>query len=79
MEVESRLIVGERVSQSRNDKQELVPTLAVIPAEAGSVAAALVDSGFFSEKAVQQIERAQEGAPHGHHGLRGSGNDRASP
>jgi hypothetical protein len=43
------------------------------------VAAALVDSGFFSEKAVQQIERAQEGAPHGHHGLRGSGNDRASP
>ena len=28
VEVESRLIVGERVSQSPNDKQELVPTLA---------------------------------------------------
>lgn len=65
VEVESRLIVGERVSPSPNDKRELVPTLAVIPAEAGSVAAALVDSGFFSEKAVQQIERAQEGAPTG--------------
>ena len=65
VEVESRLIVGERVSQSPNDKQELVPTLAVIPAEAGSVAAALVDSGFFSEKAVQQIERAEQGAPTG--------------
>ena len=65
VEVESRLILGERVSQSPNDKQELVPTLAVIPTEVGSVVAALVDSGFFSEKAVQQIERADEGAPTG--------------
>ena len=62
VEVESRLIVGERVSQSPNDKQELVPTLAAIPAAAGSVAAALVDSGFFSEKAVRQIEGAETGA-----------------
>jgi transposase len=65
VEVESRLILGARVSQSPNDKQELVPTLAVIPTEVGSVVAALVDSGFFSEKAVQQIERADEGAPTG--------------
>ena len=28
VEVESRLIVGERVSQAANDKQELVPTVA---------------------------------------------------
>ena len=61
VEVESRLIVGERVSQSPNDKQELVPTLTAIPAEAGTVAAALVDSGFFSEKAVQQIEHVADG------------------
>jgi transposase len=65
VEVESRLIVGERVSQAPNDKQELVPTLAVIPAEVGSVAAALVDSGFFSETAVRQVERAEPGAPAG--------------
>jgi transposase len=63
VEVESRLIVGQRVSQSPNDKQELVPTLAVIPAQAGSVAAALVDNGFFSEKAVRQVERAEPGTP----------------
>jgi transposase len=44
VEVESRLIVGERVSQSPNDKQELVPTLVAIPPEAGPVTAALVDS-----------------------------------
>jgi hypothetical protein len=61
VEVESRLIVGERVSQAPNDKQELVPTLTAIPAVAGTVAAALVDSGFFSEKAVQQVESGQAG------------------
>jgi len=61
VDVESRLIVGERVSQSPNDKQELVPTLAAVPAEAGSVAVALVDSGFFSQKAVRQVERGQAG------------------
>src|ERR1017187_9157939 len=61
VEVESRLIVGERVSQAPNDKQELVPTLAAIPTAAGTLAAALVDSGFFSEAAVRQIEHGQAG------------------
>lgn len=65
VEVASRLIVGERVSQSPNDKQELVPTLAAIPAAAGAVTAALVDSGFFSEAAVQQIEQTPTGATTG--------------
>jgi transposase len=65
VEVESRLIVGQRVSQAPNDKQELVPTLAAIPAEAGPVAAALVDSGFFSEAAVSQVESAPAGAAPG--------------
>jgi len=61
VDVASRLIVGERVSQAPNDKQELVPTLAAIPAEAGTIAAALVDSGFFSEAAVQQVEQGDAG------------------
>jgi transposase len=61
VEVESRLIVGERVSQAPNDKQELGPTLAAIPSAAGTVAAVLVDSGFFSAAAVQQIEHGQAG------------------
>jgi len=65
VEVASRLIVGQSVSQAPNDKQELVPTLAAIPAAAGSVAVALVDSGFFSEKAVSQIEHAADGTPTG--------------
>ena len=65
VEVESRLIVGQRVSVAANDKQELVPTLAAIPAAAGPVAVALVDSGFYSAAAVQQIEQAADGTPTG--------------
>jgi transposase len=61
VEVESRLIVGQRVSQAPNDKQELVPTLASVPAEVGGLAVALVDSGFFSAATVQQIEQTAAG------------------
>ena len=61
VEVDSRLIVGQRVSQAPNDKQELVPTLASVPAEAGGLMAALVDSGFYSAAAVQQIEQTAVG------------------
>lgn len=65
VEVQSRLIVGERVSQAANDKQELGPTMQAIPAEVGPVAAVLTDSGFFSEKAVRQLEQTATGAPTG--------------
>jgi transposase len=65
VEVESRLIVGQRVSQAPNDKQELVPTLAAIPTAAGPVAAALVDSGFFSEQAVRAVEQTAAGTTTG--------------
>jgi hypothetical protein len=65
VEVDSRLIVGDRVSQAPNDKQELVPTVASIPAEAGTVGAVLTDNGFFSEKAVNQIEQNAAGEPTG--------------
>jgi hypothetical protein len=60
VEVESRLIVGQRVSQAANDKQELAPTLAAIAPEAGPVAAVLVDSGFFSEPAVRTVEQTAD-------------------
>ena len=65
VEVTSRLIVGERVSQAPNDKQELVPTMAAIAPEVGPVAAVLADSGFFSETAVQTIEQKPDGTPTG--------------
>jgi transposase len=57
VEVASRLIVGQRVSQSPNDKQELAADLQAIPEPVGAVAAVLIDSGFYSEQAVRTIER----------------------
>jgi len=65
VEVNSRLIVGERVSQSPNDKKELVPTLKAIIPEVGSVATVLTDSGFYSEAAVGQIEKDGSGTASG--------------
>jgi transposase len=65
VEVESRLIVGQRVCQAANDKEPLVPTLASVAAAAGSVKEVLTDSGFCSEAAVGQIEHNDEGQPTG--------------
>ena len=65
VEVESRLIVGERVSQAPNDKQELVPTVAAIGRPVESVAAVLADSGFYSEQAVRRVETSAAGQPTG--------------
>ncbi len=65
VEVDSRLIVGPRVSQSPNDKQELVPTVKAIPSEVGPLGAVLTDNGFYSERAVSQIEQTQTGEPSG--------------
>jgi transposase len=61
----SRLIVGERVSQSPNDKEELVPSVAAIASQTGPLAAVLADSGFSSEAAVKSIEQNQDGSPTG--------------
>lgn len=59
---QAMLIVGERVSVAANDKQELVPTAASIsPVVVEEVKAVLVDSGFYSEAAVQAVEEKPEG------------------
>jgi len=65
VEVDSRLIVGQRVSQAPNDKQELAPTVAAIAPPVKSVASVLTDSGFYSEAAVQQVEQTADGQPTG--------------
>jgi len=63
---QAMLIVGERVSVAANDKQELVPTVAAIsPVVVEEVKAVLVDSGFFSEAAVQAVEEKPDGTPSG--------------
>lgn len=61
VEVQSRLIVGQRVSQAPNDKQELLADLQAIPEQAGTIEAVLLDSGFYSERAVRAVEQTAAG------------------
>jgi transposase len=61
-ETVSRLIVGVRVSQAPNDKQELLPNLAAVRRHV-TPAAVLVDSGFVREAAVTAAERDATGQP----------------
>jgi transposase len=63
--VDSRLIVGERVTPAPNDKEQLVPDVAAIPAAVTDVAAVLVDNGFFSEAAVRAVEQTAASPPSG--------------
>ena len=63
---EAMLIVGAGVSVAPNDKKELVPTVATIsPVVAPQVKTILVDSGFYSEAAVQAVEQKSDGTPSG--------------
>lgn len=57
VEVDSMLIVGQRISQSPNDKQELEPTVAAIHADLFTPTVILADSGFYSEGAVERMEQ----------------------
>lgn len=57
VETDSRLIVGARVSDAPNDKEQLVPTLRAVPAAVREqVEAVLVDNGFYSAVAVATVE-----------------------
>lgn len=63
---EAMLIVGERVSDAPNDKQELVASVAAIsPVVAAEVRAVLVDSGFYSAAAVAAVEQKPDGTASG--------------
>ena len=64
VEIESRLIVTQRVSQAPNDKQELVSDVQAIDPVIQSVETILIDSGFVSESAVTEVETPhEEGTP----------------
>jgi hypothetical protein len=56
VETDSRLIVGARVTQAPNDKEQLVPTLGAV-CEHVTPAHVLVGSGYASEAAVTKVER----------------------
>jgi hypothetical protein len=61
VEVESMLVVAAHVTDAANDKEQMVPTLEAVASEAGEVARLLVDSGYYSEKAVATVEDSGHG------------------
>jgi Transposase and inactivated derivatives len=62
VETDSRLIVGARVTQAPNDKEQLEPTLAAVR-EHLAPAHVLVDSGFVSEAVIRSVEQARPDGP----------------
>ena len=60
------IIVGERVSDAPNDKEELPADVAAIsPVVAAEINAVLVDSGFYSAAAVAAVEQKPDGTVSG--------------
>ena len=62
VEVTTMLIVGAHVTDQANDKQQLTPTLAAVSPVIPQVANVLVDSGYYSEKAVLTVESSAQPA-----------------
>ena len=52
----SLLVVGARLTTAANDKEQLVPTVGCVDATVREVTDVLADSGFFSERAVRDVE-----------------------
>jgi hypothetical protein len=65
VDIESRLIVAQHVTQETNDKHQLVPTVAAIAPVVTNVKQVLVDSGFVTEAAITQLETGPDGQPSG--------------
>jgi hypothetical protein len=53
----SMLIVGQRITEHVNDKQELVPTVQAVDPAIRQISHVLTDSGFYSEQAVTDVEK----------------------
>ena len=55
--------MSQAVSDAPNDKEQLEPTLETTSPVIESIAAVLIDSGFYSEAAVTGVERGSESQP----------------
>ncbi len=53
----SQLVVGNRISQSASDRNELCANVASVPGELGRVSGVLADSGYANGAEVDQLER----------------------
>lgn len=53
----SQLVVGNRISQSASDRNELVSNVASVPDELGQVTGVLADNGYANGAEVDELER----------------------
>jgi transposase len=56
VEHDSRLIVGNWLSNQTNDKQAALPTIDSVPAEIGQLETANLDTGYFSQDNIEGLE-----------------------
>ncbi|RKX33655.1 MAG: hypothetical protein DRP64_20735 [Verrucomicrobia bacterium] len=56
VDTDTLLVVGQRVTDEPNDKQQLNPVLESIPAEVSDPENVLADTGYYSEEAVKKAE-----------------------
>jgi len=56
---ESFLIVGNSLSNHTNDQAEIEPTFDSVPTEVGKPSAAALDSGYFSDKNIKNLEKRE--------------------
>jgi len=56
----SMLILGGHVTQCAADTNELIPALESVPAEVGTVTAALADCGYVDAEVFEQLQNRQE-------------------
>lgn len=61
VEVDTMLVVGQHVTDAPNDKEQLVPGLDSVSGVVGRVSQTLVDTGYYSEKAVKEAESRENG------------------
>ncbi len=56
VEHDSRLLVGNWLSNQTNDKQAALPTIDTVPSEVGKPEAAILDAGYFSQDNIVGLE-----------------------
>jgi DDE family transposase len=61
VEVDSRLIVGQYVTNAPNDKHQLAAAVASVEKAAGAVSEVLVDNGYLSQAGVETVEKDTNG------------------
>lgn len=59
VDTNSMLIIGQRVTDHTNDKQEFIPTLEAVPEEVGKPEVGMADAGYYSENNIKECQERE--------------------